>query len=164
MGVSFGRGNPKVHLAYLTKLRILPQAVRRKIDGKIQGCYPQSAISTIQRAEELKNSGLTYSQVRWQLSSATNYAVLPNYNLNQILLLVVGLLLGYLIGTRQYIAPSSGLGTAAALANSPIDRNTQVYVKLITADYQDDLIAVPALSPKENLYRLDKVNIDSLVR
>lgn len=67
IGVTFGHGNPKIHLAYLTKLRLLPQSVRRKIGNKIEGCYPESVIPLLKQVEELKDRGLTYSQIRFQI-------------------------------------------------------------------------------------------------
>lgn len=68
-GTFLGHGNPKVHLAYLTKIRLLPQAIRRKVDGRIVGCYPEFVLSLLNRIEELKTKGLTYSQIRFQLNS-----------------------------------------------------------------------------------------------
>lgn len=168
MGASFGHGDPKVHLAYLTKLRILPQSIRRKVQGKIQGCYPESVVSTILKAEELKNSGLTYSQVRWQLTNP----ILPNYNyslLNQGLLLIVGLLLGFLVGTGQLKAPAFDLENKVALSSSRIDNDVRTYIKLMSdgnagrVNRDVYLIAVPNFE-NGNLYRVGKINIENLVR
>ncbi len=126
-GLTFGPGDPKIHLAYLTKLRLLPQTIRRKVAGEICGCYPESVIHTLKLIEELKDKGLTYSQIRFRLQNETRSStnlidpkpvmateILENYpspsgplsrspyplllsNSNNIAFLLIGLFLGFLI-------------------------------------------------------------------
>lgn len=76
LGATLGHGSPKVHLAYLTKLHLLPPAIRRKtrlpdgqVSSKITGCYPEYVILLVKRIEEMKTAGLTYSQIRFQLKN-----------------------------------------------------------------------------------------------
>lgn len=77
-GAVFGGGDAKIHLAYLTKIGILPQALKRKIDAEIVGCYPAEAIQTLLKAEQMKNSGMTYSQIAKLLQrTATAPALSP---------------------------------------------------------------------------------------
>ncbi len=97
-GVDFGFGDPKIHLAYLTKLRLLPQAIRRKIGNTITGCYPESVVDNLKRIESLKNKGLSYSQIRLQMERPA-YSV--NLNLTGLVYLVVGLVLGYLLAIKN---------------------------------------------------------------
>lgn len=123
-GVHFGPGGDKVHLAYLAKLRLIPQAVRRKVDGKIQGCYPDNIVRQLLEIERLRGQGLTYTQIRYQLTSPLDESSLVS-RMPQIpfvgrireagpatfsgptmtppvaplTYLVIGLLLGYLLST-----------------------------------------------------------------
>lgn len=125
-GATFGHGDPKTHLAYLTKLRLLPQAVRRKVNNKVTGCYPSFVIDTLLEIERLKDQGLTHSQIKHQLAhnnqvlTLDNQAAeseintqgwkgfLPAYRYstissgvsgNSVAFLVIGLLLGFLVAT-----------------------------------------------------------------
>lgn len=67
-GAGFGEGDPKIHLAYLTRLGILPQTVKRKINGEMTGCYPENAINIVLKVEQMKSKGMTYSQIAKLLS------------------------------------------------------------------------------------------------
>lgn len=132
----------KIHLAYLTKLGLLPQTIRRKIAGKMTGCYPDWAVSQIRKIEDLKNSGLAYSQIKTPA---------PVYNLNPLALLIIGLLLGYILATSN---PSTSLRASQQLATSfpPLDETSSTMLKV--------LIAVP----KQNLYKLGQININELAQ
>lgn len=159
MGSSLGHGDPKVHLAYLTKLRLLPQSIRKKVGNTIIGCYPEAVISQIKKIEELKASGLTYSQIRFQLNKPSieqNFAFsqrpqlfAPNYN--SLSFLIIGLILGFLLATHN---------------NQPLAQNIAVpsehLVKTVEAtSSSSDPIYLIAI-PEQNLYKLGQTNISFL--
>jgi len=173
-GTFLGHGDPKVHLAYLTKIRLLPQTIRRKVNNKIVGCYPESVPSLLQKIENLRSSGLTYSQIRFQLSngqvvqtpafsfrSVTNeLAPIKNYS-NGLAFLMIGLILGFLLAHNN----SGGLvstAKAATVTNLPTDATSQSIIKVVNGDNSSSdpiyLIAIP----QQNLYKLGKTDINSL--
>lgn len=137
----------KVHLAYLTKLRILPQTIRRKINGAIHGCYPESVIPLIKRVEELKSQGLTYSQIK--LNFAYQPVTAPK-NTNSFAFLIIGLLLGYLLAINN-VHPETVRPVSAV---SPLDQNNKTMVEPIY------LIPVS----KQNFDKLGTVNINDLIK
>lgn len=143
-GVTFGFGNPKTHLAYLTKLRLLPQAVRRKINQEIEGCYPEEVVSKVKQIEELKKQGLTYREIRFYLQALPAFS---HQATSGVVFLLIGLFLGYLLAISAPAAVKMQIPTAplAASAQSPTDQS--IY-----------LIAVPSPS----LYKLGKLDINSL--
>lgn len=159
----------KIHLAYLTKLRLLPQTIRRKVSGKIQGCYPASVVALVHKIEELKDQGLTYSQIRFQLTqpesvlSATPFAVAPAIvqPTSPLALLIVGLLLGYLLATR----PPSGAAALTQVPVSPIDINSQTMLKVLkdNGPAQSGPIYVIAV-PAQNFSKVGQTNINDLTR
>ncbi|MBI4100096.1 hypothetical protein HY440_03745 [Candidatus Microgenomates bacterium] len=162
----------KIHLAYLTKLRLLPQTIRRKVSGKIQGCYPDSVVAMIRRIENLKDQGLTYSQIRFQLAqpepAVEKLSPLPAYlpvasQTSPLALLIVGLLLGYLLAVSK---PPTAL-PAAALAQagvSPLDENSKVMVKVLTnSEPLAERLYVIAV-PSQNFYKMGQTNINDLVK
>lgn len=195
-GVTFGHGSPKIHLAYLTKLRLLPQTVRRKIGRNIKGCYPTSVIATLQKIEQMKNSGLTYSQIKYQLSNfvQTNshssshpeigrlVSAEPNLSIitsgSGLAFLAVGLLLGYLltnanppssagsVAIRSQLVPSKAEGSVES-TNLVKNQNQQEIYQLTTiresASEATEPIYLIAM-PKQNLDRLGKMDINSLIR
>lgn len=144
-GVTFGFGDPKTHLAYLTKLRLLPQAVRRKINQEIEGCYPEEVISQMRKIEELKKQGLTYREIRFYLQTLP--AVSSHQATPGVVFLLIGLFLGYLLAISAPAAAKMQTPTAplAATAQSPADQS--IY-----------LIAVP----NPHLYKLGKLDINSI--
>ena len=170
----------KIHLAYMTKLRLIPQTIRRKINGKITGCYPESVVKQLRQIEELKNRGLTYSQIRYELEETSvsimshagldpasiyidsgvrrndHYAATPNF---AIAFLVVGLILGYLL-SRQ---PAPQL-MAAKSVTQPAESDYQKVLRLTgnqeTSTQPIYVIAVPS----QNIDRLGKVNFNELIK
>ncbi len=143
----------KVHLAYLTKLRLLPQTIRRKIGDHIEGCYPESVIPLLSKIENLKNAGLTYSQIKFQLRDEPTpaYAVAQPQS-SPLVFLFIGLILGYLLAASRPVSPQP----STAIAVSPLDETS----KAMLPDNPIYLIAVP----KQNLYHLGTTNINDLIK
>lgn len=165
-GATLGHGDPKVHLAYLTKLRLLPQTIRRKIGDKIVGCYPEQVLTTLKKIEELKSSGLSYAQVRYQLNSPTppvpNFT--PSYDLSAdryspLVFLIIGLILGFLLAVNTRNSTSTSNPTAATL---PPETGSERVVQAVTSAHsQSEPIYLIAI-PDQNLYKLGKTNINLL--
>lgn len=181
-GATFGHGDAKVHLAYLAKLRLLPQAVRRKVSGKITGCYPMSVVSRLLDIERLKNEGLTYSQIRFELQKSRSELIeatpsfhfstpnhqIPQANQNTVAFLVIGLFLGFLMATVNSIGNKTTTvppiaSPVEAVSVTPVDPYSQTLVNLITSPNgrANSPIYVIAL-PQQNLDKLGKVNINYL--
>lgn len=139
-------GVSKIHLAYLTKLRLIPQTIRRKVDGAITGCYPESVLKQLQKIEGMKDRGLTYSQIRFAINSPAAL----NFNINGPAFLIIGLVLGYIVANLRVSAPT-------AVASVPAD--TKLTVRHETQSDPVYLIAIP----EKNLYKLGKLDINSLV-
>ena len=144
----------RVHLAYLTKLRLIPQTIRRKINDKITGCYPDSVIPLIRRVEELKDRGLTYSQIKFQLQPEIiqpNFAQAPTYqpvsashNSNAFAFLIIGLLIGYLLAINN-VRPET--------------------VRPVSADapkISEPIYLIPV--SKQNLDKFGTININDLIK
>ena len=128
-------GTDKTHLAYLAKLRLIPQAIRRKVGDKIAGCYPLEVIDKVQKIETLKNKGLSYSQIKWELNDskpAFNF----NWNVSPLVFLFIGLILGYLL--------SGGNKTPAVTPAVAADLPKEVYLLTI---------------PNQDLYKIGKINV-----
>lgn len=182
-GASFGGGDPKIHLAYLTKLGILPQSVKRKVDGEISGCYPESCIFTILKVEQMKEKGMAYSQIAKAINSNTlstfqsdtlpgsefhyiesnNQAATPN-KLNftsnpSFLYLIIGLLFGFLLSTLN----SQGLAQIRNQAGLPSVPQLNESVSVKSTPQPVESVYVLSI-PKQNLDNLDKTNINYLIK
>lgn len=168
-GASFGSGNPKVHLAYLTKLGLLPNAVKRKINGDLQGCYDPSSIATILEIQAMKDQGMTYSQIAKTIDNKSLKVVEPtplslfNPNTSNFILhmkpsnfayLALGLVIGVLISTLN----TSGLSTLNQTRNMTLGEPIQIESQ--SGDSELYMIAIP----KQNLDKLGKTNINSLIK
>ncbi|MBI3887435.1 hypothetical protein HY310_00010, partial [Candidatus Microgenomates bacterium] len=159
-------GTDKIHLAYLTKLRLIPQTVRRKVGDKISGCYPAFVVSQIKRIEELKTRGLTYSQIRFEMDNKSlvtnNEPIIENFsrqsnnfsqqNFNPMVYLVIGLILGYVLFSLNSINNnlSNKDNKVVTMANTlPSETDVQKVMKVSVAGESDPassqvyLIAVP---------------------
>jgi hypothetical protein len=164
-------GTDKIHLAYLTKLRLIPQTIRRKVNGQIMGCYPEYVIGLIQKIETLKNKGLTYSQIRFELGNTKavanpnpvflhDYATLPNNPMtpaNPLIFLVIGLVLGYVLFSLNTINSAIASKNIAA---SALPAQTSVVSTDPAAAGQVYLIAIP----NKNLYKLGQTNLTTLLK
>ena len=155
-------GTDKIHLAYLTKLRLLPQTIRRKVNGQIMGCYPEYVINLIQKIESLKNRGLTYSQIRFELGNTKSVApsaspvflhdytsVPPNNSTtptNPLAFLIIGLVLGYVLFSLNNL-------DKAITASKP-------QIAMASETSQISLIAIP----NKNLYKLGQMNLTTLLK
>lgn len=168
-GASFGSGDPKVHLAYLTKLGILPNATKRKINGELQGCYDQELIMKVLEVQELKDKGMTYSQIAKSVDNKSLKVMEPtplslfNPNTSNFILhmkpsnfayLALGLVIGVLVSTLN----TSGLN---AMNQTPsLSLGQPIEIKNQTGEPELYMIAVP----KQNLDKLGKTNINSLIQ
>lgn len=133
-------GTDKTHLAYLAKLRLIPQAIRRKVGDKIAGCYPLEVIDKVQKIETLKDKGLSYSQIKWELNDskpAFNF----NWNISPLVFLFIGLILGYLLsGGNKAPAVTPANATATELPK-------EVYLLTV---------------PDQNLYKIGKIDLKNV--
>lgn len=139
-------GTTKIHLAYLTKLGLIPMTIRRKINGKMTGCYPESVISELQKIEERKNKGSSYNQIK-----DVNF----NFNFSGLSLLLIGLILGYFLATNTGAIPSASALTAKLDVQRPANGT-------VLASEKDQPIYVIAL-PQKNLDKLGKMDLSALV-
>ena len=143
-------GLSKVQLAYLTKLRLLPQTIRRKIGDKIAGCYPESVLTTVSEIENLRDQGLSYAQIRYELRRGSEK---PATNFSAMAFLIIGLVLGYMlavvggISSRNQTALPVAAETSARLNNQ--SGSGQIY-----------LIALP----DKNLYKLGQIDLNTLIK
>lgn len=170
IGVTFGHGDPRTHLAYLSKLRLLPQAIRRKINGSdhVVGCYPETVVPLLKKIEELKEAGLTYSQIRYKLSennlslpalSENEYAgpsvSTPIYNQafayqqrsysypTTLAFLIIGLFLGYIVSmlNSQQTNMQNPLAVKPVQAeetHSTIDPMSSDMIRIIESSKEED--------------------------
>lgn len=96
----------KVQLAYYSKLGLIPPAVKRKYDGEMIGHYPAATLKTLEEIKEMKNKGLSISDMKFVKSvgaSAPGGRPGPPTGgpLQYIFLLLIfsiGILFGYLLG------------------------------------------------------------------
>ncbi len=145
-------GTDKIHLAYLTKLRLIPQTIRRKIGNKITGCYPENVISLIPKIEELKNMGLTYSQIKFEMQKPVQHDTSFQYShSNSLAFLVIGLVLGYILFALNGIN-NSNTNTSLAVKN--------VQAAEVPQDQPIYLLAIP----NKNLYKLGQMDLTSLLK
>ncbi len=152
-GASLGHGDPKVHLAYLTKLKLLPQTLRRKIGDKIQGCYPDYVLPLLSKIENLRSKGLSYSQIRFQLNENQTLvtAQYPPSSNQGLAFLIIGLILGFLLATSNSIP-----------GYKPTEVPTTDLQKIVSnQSSSSDPIYLIAI-PNQNLYKLGKININEL--
>lgn len=138
----------KIHIAYLTKLGILPNAVKRKIDGKLVGCYPKDSLTKILEVKSMKDTGITYSQLAKspvQVLQPIHHdpAVTIQVKPSNFAYLVLGLVIGVLVSTLN----TSGLATMKETESLPLESD----IYLIGVD-------------KHNLDKLDKTNINYLIK
>ncbi len=157
-GASFEGGDAKVHLAYLTKLGLLPSAIKKKINGEIQGCYPKDSINKLLEIQSMKNSGITYSQISRvpsvvegpsKLIAITEPLASVGINLqikpSNFAYLVLGLVIGVLVSTLN----TSGLAAINGQNNLPLGQS----------------VSIDNTNQKySNLDKLDKTNINYLIR
>lgn len=185
-GAYLGHGDPKVHLAYLTKIRLLPQAIRRKAGDKIIGFYPDYVVLLVSKIEGMRASGLTYSQIRYQLQNETQdsssgiqvrkqesgskvfpvssfqYPVsFPGSSILNPASVSNGLaflLIGLILGFL--LANNNNLTTKSAQAAIPVQTDDSIVKKVYASDNPgSDPIYLIAI-PDQNLYKLGKANIN----
>lgn len=103
-GVNFERVNPRVRLAYLTKLGLIPNAVKKKVDGKLVGHYPLSVLDTLDQIEKSKAGGLAYRDIRPAQSPLTNHQPPVNFP-TLAAALFAGIIIGILVGRFILFGP-----------------------------------------------------------
>lgn len=190
-GATLGHGDPKIHLAYLTKIRLLPQAVRRKVDGQIVGCYPESVVPLLKKIEEMKQAGLTYSQIKFQIHNTglvksemgnrklDTKAEIENWgyhlsshfspqNLTSQLSSPTSngfafLLIGLLLGFLLAVNNHTvPASQQSTTASLPTNNNVSPVIKLVNGENSSsDPIYLIAI-PNQNLYKLGKTDINLL--
>lgn len=98
----------KVQLAYYSKLGLIPPAVKRKYDGEMIGHYPAATLKTLEEIKEMKNKGLSVSDMKFVKKSKFQ---IPNSNqpignwqfaignyFIPVIIFAVGILFGYMLG------------------------------------------------------------------
>jgi len=116
--IFLGQGDPREHLSYLSKIGVLPRAVRKRTaHGTIEGHYPESILAKLMQIKEMKAQGVTLSQMGrlGQLTATAEPG--PNQTLvwasgdrvyNSLSFLVIGLLLGFLWAKFSPTTPPLG--------------------------------------------------------
>lgn len=155
-GVDFDGANPKEHIFYLSKIGLLPKAVKRtNAFGKLEAHYQPSVVDLLTRIYSLKRSGLAYSQIGKFSSLNTNHALPETQQVSDsvrqaesfpanhfpggqhsgsvaglsnqtIVFLFIGLILGYLINANNNIRNNSVSGIAAIKDSQPTVTASQV--------------------------------------
>ena len=153
-------GTDKIHFAYLAKLHLIPSAIRRKLaNGKISGCYPESVVNTLRKIENLKNQGLSYSQIKAQLSIINStFAIQANkFNLalafSAPVFLIIGVFIGYLLAT-------STNNKTVSLSLLP-ESDYQKVLRIAKPDKTETLYVAPESNP--TLYKTDKIVLTNLI-
>lgn len=132
----------KVHFFYLSKLGLIPKAIRQKVRGAMTGCYPQEVVSRVATIEKMKSGGLSYAKIRNYFSaelvvpsSTGAMVVAASLGWYPFLTLLIGLLFGYIVGTsfnggRQdaFREESLGLASRYILGAKAEQLGEQVYV------------------------------------
>jgi|SRR3989344_1346840 len=150
-GVTFGSAAPKVHLAYLSKLGLIPGAVKRKYNSEVVGHYPAETLTTLSEIQKMKEKGISYSDMKFfNKSNIPNPPISNQPNLNShfsilnytipVLIFALGILFGYFLGLGKSNQNFKNLSLSA--------NNEPIYI--MTIDNQ----------PK-NLYKLGKISLDS---
>lgn len=144
-GINLGSGNPKTHLTYLSEIGLLPNAIRRKPrhSAGLEGHYSSDTLDDLEKIESLKSQGLSYNQIKNQL-----FAHIPDiphtpYLPNNLVFLIIGLILGFLLARGQTVTPPpSVLASQVAL-----DKTDQAIY----------LISIP--NPVKNLNKIEGIQI-----
>ncbi len=164
-GASFDDKDAKVHLVYLTKLGLLPSASKKKVNGEIHGCYPSDSINRLLEIQQMKTQGITYSQMSKTVIPTEGVAVVEGSRLTPLGMtihikpsnfayLMLGLVIGVLVSTLN----TSGLNAMNKVDNLSLKENVGIEN---TSDKSNVyLIQVP----KTSLDKLDKTNINYLIR
>ena len=162
-GVDFDGSNPKEHIFYLSKIGLLPKAVKKtNAFGKLEAHYQPNVVDLFVRIYNLKKSGLAYSQIGKFSNLNINHALpethadsgqrLESYTTtlfpgeqhpggsaglpNQtVVYLIIGLILGYLVS-----------------ANNSLKSNATNLAK--TVEPQTVVTASQANPPSQVLFRL----------
>ena len=152
-GLTFGSAAPKVHLAYLSKLGLIPGAVKRKYNGEMVGHYPSDTLTTLQEIQEMKNKGISYSDMKFFNSSPTTNVQLPvtkignfqflNY-IVPVLIFTLGILFGYFLGLGK---------SSQSIRNLPLADGENQSIYLMTID-----------NLPKNLYKLGSIKLESYER
>ncbi len=102
----------KVQLAYYSKLGLIPPAVKRKYDGEMIGHYPAATLKTLEEIKEMKNKGLSISDMKHfeNVRAGSSRPPIPNGSGNPtptgallqhiflLLIFSIGILFGYFLG------------------------------------------------------------------
>ncbi len=158
-------GTTKVQIAYLTKLGLLPKAIKKKINGEMTGCYPKDSLNKIEEIKNMQNQGITLSQMQ-----KTNLLPVQELSLVQIpainndfvikvkpsnfAYLFLGLVIGVLVSTLN----TSGLNTMNKVDSLSLNNSVKMHSGSDKSNVY--LIAVP----KTSLDNLDKTNINYLIK
>lgn len=183
-GFDLGKGQPREHLSYLTKIGLLPPAKKKRNSrGFIEGYYPLTVIDRLEALSKMKNQGMTFSQMKWvldgrksmfeagtikQLPSSNFYPQDPTSTVNPLSfnfsspqfsylpILIIGILLGYLLAVSRGSAlpPMINGVSAQDLTVSPTASTSQPAI-----DTNTESIYVVSV-PKSHFGNLDKnINI-----
>lgn len=170
--ISLGAGNAKVHLAYLTSIGLLPKTTKRKVNGEIIGCYPQSVIEKLQQINDLKKQGLSYSQMKLVISNPNQVSSFPlqyssphltlsPVNFSGLAFLIVGLILGYLLAFQNFAKSGPSVPSFKSADISDLPGGNKIKLSTITNSSDNQPVYLIVL-PKQNLDNLGKIDINSL--
>jgi hypothetical protein len=107
-GVNFDGADPKTRIAYLTKLRLLPNAIKRKSGNQLIGHYPISAVETLDQIEKAKASGASYCDLK-PTTSLPTISYQPSANFSYLAAtLLAGIILGIFISRFFLFGPVAG--------------------------------------------------------
>lgn len=160
-------GSSRIQLAYLTKIGILPKALRKKINGKLTGCYPKSVIPKLSEANQMKDKGITYSQMiktQGNLTMDQSLEIAPSITPAEFTIrlrpsnfvyLIVGLIIGIFVTNLN-----SNMSTNL---NSPFEKIKSGNYSLASPQSANEPLYLIAV-PKHNLDKMDKTNINYLIQ
>jgi len=156
--INLGKGNPEEHIFYLAKRGLVPKATRKRVKGKVEGYYPAWILDQLRKIAGLKSKGISYSQMKLYLQSEENHSPSPRaltlpLTSNNLAILVIGLILGYLLAQNS-ASPSTNKTTL-------LDRELPEQARILDQPTAGDESRIYSISLPENSLRfLDKSHLD----
>lgn len=166
-GINLGHGDSEEHIFYLSKLGLLPKASKKRVEGRIKGHYPDWVIERLQKITDLKKKGLSYSQMKFYLTE-TDYSTsplsqTPNVALtsNNLVILVIGLILGYLLSQNSLSPRPNVPESSASLSDQNLQELVRSTVRALNQPAEDERVTIYSVSlPENSLKFLPKTDLD----